>query len=118
MDSEPSPSHEMTFSILGSAAPVLAPRVGTLALAGRQAIATPNLVPLTSRGTVPHISHDMVRKETSINSLYIGLEDCMCDLKCPHFLWLLMPTVPWLILTTRHVFALNSHRKETPSPAI
>jgi queuine tRNA-ribosyltransferase len=93
MDSEPSPSHEMTFSILGSAAPVLAPRVGTLALAGRQAIATPNLVPLSSRGAVPHISHDMVRKETSINSLYIGLEDCMCNLISFHLLWLLGCTV-------------------------
>ncbi len=78
MDSEPSKAHEMTFSILGSAAPVLAPRVGTFALVGRQAISTPNLVPLTSRGAVPHISHDMVRRETAINSLYVGLEDCTC----------------------------------------
>lgn len=78
MDFEPSKPHEMTFSILGSAAPVLAPRVGKFALAGRQSISTPNLVPLTSRGAVPHISHDMVRKETAINSLYVGLEDCTC----------------------------------------
>ncbi|KAJ5176824.1 uncharacterized protein N7482_002701 [Penicillium canariense] len=75
MDSELSLPHEMTFSTLGSAAPVLAPRVGKLALAGRQTISTPAHVPLTSRGAVPHISHDMVRKETAINSLYIGLED-------------------------------------------
>ncbi|KAF7720202.1 Uncharacterized protein PECH_008574 [Penicillium ucsense] len=75
MESRTSSSHEMSFTVLSSAAPVLAPRLGTLALAGRQALATPNLVPLTSRGTVPHISHDMVRKETAIKNFYVGLED-------------------------------------------
>ncbi|EPS34537.1 hypothetical protein PDE_09501 [Penicillium oxalicum 114-2] len=76
MEPETSSSREMTsFTVLSAAAQVMAPRVGTLALAGRQALATPNLVPLTSRGTVPHISHDMVRKETAMTSFYVGLED-------------------------------------------
>ncbi|KAJ5665246.1 uncharacterized protein N7477_007694 [Penicillium maclennaniae] len=75
MTSEASTTTEMNFSILSSAAPVLAPRVGTLAIPGRQAIATPHFVPLTTRGAVSHIAHDMVRKGTAINSLFIGLED-------------------------------------------
>ncbi|KAJ5099627.1 hypothetical protein N7532_006628 [Penicillium argentinense] len=75
MGSEEAQSHSMNFSVLGSSAPVLAPRVGKLALASRKTLSTPHYVPLTSRGTVPHIAHDMVRKATAINSLYIGLED-------------------------------------------
>jgi queuine tRNA-ribosyltransferase len=66
----------MTFSLLGSAAPVLAPRVGQLSIPGRKAITTPHHVPLTSRGTVPHIAHDVMRDHTAIGNLYVGLEDC------------------------------------------
>lgn len=66
----------MSFSLLESAAPILAPRVGKLALPARKAISTPHHVPLTSRGTVPHIAHDVMRDHTAINSLYAGLEDC------------------------------------------
>ncbi|CAI7652716.1 unnamed protein product [Penicillium bialowiezense] len=65
----------MSFSLLESAAPILAPRVGKLALPARKAISTPHHVPLTSRGTVPHIAHDVMRDHTAINSLYAGLED-------------------------------------------
>jgi hypothetical protein len=77
MDPETSMPSEMTFSILNSAAPVLVPRVGKLAIPGRQTISTPHFAPLTTRGAVSHIAHDVVKKETAINSLYIGLEDCM-----------------------------------------
>lgn len=77
MDSEVSTSEQMTFSVLGSSAPVSAPRVGRLAIAGRKTLSTPHYIPLTSRGTVPHITHDLVKKETAISSLYLGLEDCM-----------------------------------------
>lgn len=76
MNAETSVIHEMTFTLLSPAVPVLGPRVGNLALASRQAISTPHYVPLTSRGAVSHIAHDVMRKETEINSLYIGLEDC------------------------------------------
>lgn len=69
-------SSAMSFSLLGSGAPVLAPRVGNLTLPGRKAIATPHHVPLTSRGTVPHIAHDVMRDHTAINSIYAGMEDC------------------------------------------
>ncbi|KAJ5179309.1 hypothetical protein N7492_002519 [Penicillium capsulatum] len=75
MDQETSAAHGMTFSILDSAATILAPRVGSLALAGRKTISTPHYVPLTSRGAVSHIAHDVMRKNTEINSFYLGLED-------------------------------------------
>lgn len=79
MDSETPELRNMTFSVLGPAAPVLAPRAGTLAIAGRKTLSTPHYLPVTSRGVVPHISHDNVRKETAINGLYVGLEDCTCS---------------------------------------
>lgn len=77
MEPSQSQSGNMTFNVLASSAPVMAARVGKLALAGRKTLSTPHYIPLTSRGTVPHIAHDMLRKETALNSLYIGLEDCM-----------------------------------------
>lgn len=77
MDPEVPPTTEMTFNAVSSAAPVLAPRVGTLALAGRKTISTPHHIPLTTRGAVSHLAHDAVRKETAINNIYVGLEDCM-----------------------------------------
>lgn len=78
MDPEMSTPHQMTFKIPGPAAPVLAPRVGNLATPGRKTLSTPHYIPLTSRGAVPHIAHDVARKETAIGSLYIGMEDCTC----------------------------------------
>jgi len=51
-------------------------RLGSLALKGRDTIATPNYVVATSRGIVPHLSHDNLWQYTKIGSLYFGLEDC------------------------------------------
>lgn len=70
---------KFNFSVLSSAAdPILAPRLGRLSVAGRKSISTPHFIPLTTRGVVPHLAHDVVRRQTSISSLFIGLEDCMC----------------------------------------
>ncbi|KAL3462554.1 tRNA-guanine(15) transglycosylase-like protein [Aspergillus heterothallicus] len=69
------PNEMFNFSLLGSTASVLAPRLGTLAITGRKPISTPHYVPLTSRGTVPHLAHDVMRDNTEIGSLFIGLED-------------------------------------------
>ena len=55
---------------------VLSPRLGRVSVAGRKPILTPHFVPLTSKGVVPHLTHDVVQNETSIGCLYIGLEDC------------------------------------------
>ncbi|KKK14507.1 tRNA-guanine transglycosylase family protein [Aspergillus ochraceoroseus] len=66
----------LKFSLLHpGAASVLTPRLGQLAVAGRKTIATPNYIPLTSRGVVSHVSHDVLRDSTSISSMFIGLED-------------------------------------------
>ena len=71
-----SPDSMAPFTILGSPASVMAPRLGTLSLTGRKAISTPHYIPLTTRGAVPHIAHDVMRDQTAISSLYLALEDC------------------------------------------
>jgi hypothetical protein len=83
--SSQSPDEMVNFTLLSpAAAPILAPRLGNLAVAGRKAIPTPNYIPLTSRGAVPHIAHDVMRDQSAIGSLFIGLEDCrfMSTLTC------------------------------------
>ena len=52
------------------------PRLGTLSCQGRAAINTPHYVALTSRGTVPHLTQDMMRDNTAIKGIYTALEDC------------------------------------------
>lgn len=71
-------SNMVSFNILGSPASIMAPRAGSLSIAGRKALSTPHYIPLTTRGSVSHIAHDVMRDQTSISSLYIGLEDCTC----------------------------------------
>lgn len=69
--------HDMiNFTLLSSSEPVMAPRLGHLAVTGRKAISTPHYLPVTTRGAVPHVTHDMMRDQTTISSLYVGLEDC------------------------------------------
>lgn len=70
------PDEMFSFSLLGSTPTLLAPRLGRLALAGRKPIQTPNHVPITSRGALPHMSHDMMNEQMSIGTLYAAFEDC------------------------------------------
>lgn len=51
-------------------------RLGELALAGRQKVQTPNYFPLTSRGSIPHLSQDMMRDHAPVAGIYTALEDC------------------------------------------
>lgn len=51
-------------------------RLGELALAGRQKVQTPNYFPLTSRGSLPHLSQDMMRDYAPVAGIYTALEDC------------------------------------------
>ncbi|PGH32373.1 queuine tRNA-ribosyltransferase [[Emmonsia] crescens] len=69
------PDEMFSFSLLGSTPTLLAPRLGRLALAGRKPIQTPNHVPITSRGALPHMSHDMMNEQMSIGTLYAAFED-------------------------------------------
>ncbi|RAK80381.1 tRNA-ribosyltransferase family protein [Aspergillus fijiensis CBS 313.89] len=66
------PQEMLNFTTTAS---ILTPRLGRLAVAGRKPISTPHYIPLTSRGIVPHITHDIMRDQTAIGSLFIGLED-------------------------------------------
>lgn len=52
------------------------PRLGRLSLQGRNSIQTPHYLALSCRGSVPHLSQDMVKENTAINGLYTALEDC------------------------------------------
>lgn len=88
LDTNPTQHETVNFNLLNLAtAPVMAPRLGKMAIAGRKAISTPHYIPLSTRGAVAHIAHDIMRDQTTISSLYVGLEDCM-----------------------RHAFPLNSSR--------
>jgi queuine tRNA-ribosyltransferase len=70
------PVEMFSFSLLNSASTLLAPRLGLLTLARRKALPTPNHVPITSRGALPHVTHDVMRDHLSVGCLYVGLEDC------------------------------------------
>lgn len=52
------------------------PRLGRLACQGRNSIETPHYLAITSRGSVPHLSQDVVNENTAINGVYTALEDC------------------------------------------
>ena len=67
---------EMLAFTVESASQRCGARLGTLAARNRKAIATPNYVCATSRGVVPHLSHDNLFRHTKIRSMYFGLEDC------------------------------------------
>ncbi|PYH42714.1 tRNA-ribosyltransferase family protein [Aspergillus saccharolyticus JOP 1030-1] len=70
--SSQSPQEMLNFT---STASILTPRLGRLVVAGRKPISTPHYIPLTSRGVVPHVTHDLMRDQTAIGSLFVGLED-------------------------------------------
>lgn len=52
------------------------PRLGQLSFQRRRAMDTPHYLALSSRGTVPHVSQDMMRDHSGIRGLYVALEDC------------------------------------------
>lgn len=70
------PEEMLSFNLLQSAASQVAPRLGQLCKAGRKPLSTPHYVPISSRGTLPHVSHDTMRDHASVKGLYVGLEDC------------------------------------------
>jgi queuine tRNA-ribosyltransferase len=82
-------SSDDMFTIIKSAGQSLAPRLGRLALPGRQTIDTPHFLANTSRGIVPHITQDTFKRDTNLNGVYVALEDCKQapsePLLCPAF---------------------------------
>ncbi|KAI2015857.1 hypothetical protein LOZ49_000442 [Ophidiomyces ophidiicola] len=71
-ENEPNEMHGHT---LFNATSALAPRLGRLCFPGRKSIQTPHYIPITSRGAMPHVSHDVMRDHVPTQSLYIALED-------------------------------------------
>ncbi|KAF3479511.1 tRNA-guanine transglycosylase family protein [Arthroderma uncinatum] len=69
------PEEMLTFSLLTHPPTQLAPRLGRLCRVGRKTILTPGYVPITSRGVLPHVTHDNIKEHMSIGSLYVALED-------------------------------------------
>jgi len=51
-------------------------RLGRLVARNVQ-IDTPAFLAPTSRGVVPHLSHDNLREHTDIRGAYVALEDCV-----------------------------------------
>ena len=67
---------EEMFTIIKSASQGLGPRLGRLSVAGRTAVDTPNFLGITSRGVVSHLTQDTLARDTTINGVYVPLEDC------------------------------------------
>lgn len=61
---------------VGSAVSGQAARLGQLSLPGRPVLETPAFIAVTSRGTVPHVTHDNIIKHTAIRGGLMALEDC------------------------------------------
>jgi queuine tRNA-ribosyltransferase accessory subunit len=74
------PPEMLVFTLKQAVSNELGPRVGQLLRrSGRArgaAIDTPHYVATTSRGVVPHVSHDVLQKSTAVSVVYISLEDC------------------------------------------
>lgn len=75
-DCPTSPHGMLKFILTHTENSPLGPRLGQLVWSGRSPINTPHYVAATSRGIVPHLSHDTMQKHTSIRGVYVALEDC------------------------------------------
>ena len=58
------------------------PRLGALSFPNRAPMQTPHYLPVSSKGTVPHITQDNMRDHTGLKSIYAALEDCELPLPC------------------------------------
>ncbi|KAI9827010.1 MAG: hypothetical protein M1826_006489 [Phylliscum demangeonii] len=67
-----------TFQVMRSASQAgVEHRLGQLHVRGRPSpISTPHYIGVTSRGAVPHLSPDMMRRHTQLSGVYVALEDC------------------------------------------
>ncbi|KAH0522223.1 hypothetical protein TsFJ059_006107 [Trichoderma semiorbis] len=64
------------FELIGSAAADgSAARLGKLSFPGKKVVETPNFFAVTSRGAIPHLTPDNLKRHTSVNGVYMALED-------------------------------------------
>jgi hypothetical protein len=85
------PKAMLKFVIEHATSSETAARLGQLTARGRPAINTPHYIAPTSRGVIPHLSHDNLQKHTRISAAYVPLEDCTCALSaksCALTFWL------------------------------
>ena len=81
----------LKFVLEHAASSETAARLGQLTAWGRPTINTPHYIAPTSRGVIPHLSHDNLQKHTRISAVYVPLEDCTCVLSaisCALTFWL------------------------------
>jgi queuine tRNA-ribosyltransferase subunit QTRTD1 len=77
IDSNPEMSKRLVFRVLSHVDPnVVGPRLGLLAVRERKHVQTPSFMAITSRGTVPHITPDVIASHTLIGGVHMALEDC------------------------------------------
>lgn len=77
----PDTMQKRTFTLLDTAASTTnaaaaTPRLGRFAVPGRTPISTPNYIPVTSRGAIPHLSPDVGAEHADVRGVYAGFEDC------------------------------------------
>jgi len=65
----------LKFVLEHAASSETAARLGQLTAWGRPTINTPHYIAPTSRGVIPHLSHDNLQKHTRISAVYVPLED-------------------------------------------
>ncbi len=67
----------MNFELLKAATgDAVAARLGRLLVSGRRAVETPNFFSAASRGVVPHMTPDNIKRHSQISGTYMALEDC------------------------------------------
>lgn len=84
-------------------------RLGALSFPGRSTIKLPNFIGNTSRGTVPHLTQDNLRKNTSLQGLYVALEDCK---------WFTWFSLNFCCKKSNLSFELESHRTSSTEDTI
>lgn len=69
------------FEILNSLkAGTVEPRLGRLVVKDRQELETPNFFSIASRGSVPHLTPDVVSAYSQIGGVHMALEDCKFEI--------------------------------------
>ncbi|KAI9807200.1 MAG: hypothetical protein M1825_005918 [Sarcosagium campestre] len=53
----------------------IGPRLGVLNVADRLPLQTPNYISSTTRGSIPHISPDVLKSHVNVRSIHVALED-------------------------------------------
>ncbi|KAL6881587.1 tRNA-guanine transglycosylase [Trichoderma novae-zelandiae] len=76
LDNTPEMSGRRIFELIGSASvDGSAARLGKLSLPGKKVVETPTFFAVTSRGAIPHLTPDNLKRHTSVSGVCMALED-------------------------------------------